>query len=97
MRYFSGTEIARLMGFPLDTSSNDDSKTFVLNNGTSTNDKQLEDVSKRKFSFPKDCTMRQQWKMLGNSLNVRVAASVAEIGIQSLLNDFHRGNHDNSQ
>jgi tRNA (cytosine38-C5)-methyltransferase len=97
MRYFSGTEIARLMGFPLDTSSNDDSKTFVLNNGTSTNDKQLEDVSIRKFSFPKDCTMRQQWKMLGNSLNVRVAARVAEIGIQSLLNDFHRGNHDNSQ
>lgn len=87
MRYFSGAEIARMMGFPVDTCSN----------GTSANNKQLEDVSIRKFSFPKDCTMRQQWKMLGNSLNVRVAASVAEIGIQSLLNNFHRSNHDNSQ
>jgi hypothetical protein len=34
--------------------------------------------------------MKQQWKMLGNSLNVRVAASVAEIGIQSLLTEFHQ-------
>jgi tRNA (cytosine38-C5)-methyltransferase len=84
MRYFSGTEIARLMGFPVDTSSYYDS-TSVLNNDTSASDKQLEDTSIRKFSFPTDCTMKQQWKMLGNSLNVRVAASVAEIGIQSLL------------
>jgi hypothetical protein len=33
--------------------------------------------------------MKRQWKMLGNSLNVRVAASVAEIGIRSVLNNFY--------
>jgi len=96
MRYFSGTEIARLMGFPVDTSSNYDS-TSVSNNGTSASDKQLEDASIRKFSFPTDCSMKQQWKMLGNSLNVRLTASVAKIGIQSLLNVFHEANHDSSQ
>jgi len=28
--------------------------------------------------------MKQQWKLLGNSLNVRVAATVAEMGIESM-------------
>lgn len=54
LRYFSGTEVCRLMGF-------DES-----------------------FSFPGDCSLKQQWKLLGNSLNVRVAARVAELGLQYL-------------
>lgn len=51
LRFFSGTEVSRLMGF-------DES-----------------------FSFPVDCTLRQQWKLLGNSLNVRVASRIAQLGI----------------
>lgn len=54
LRYFSGMEVARLMGF-------DES-----------------------FSFPPDCSVKQQWKLLGNSLNVRVAARIAELGIQKI-------------
>ena len=54
LRYFSGREVARLMGF-------DES-----------------------FSFPEDCSMKQQWKLLGNSLNVRVAARIAELGMHHL-------------
>lgn len=37
------------------------------------------------FSFPNDCTLKQQWKLLGNSLNVRVAARVAELGLAKIL------------
>lgn len=51
LRYFSGMEVARLMGF-------DES-----------------------FAFPDDCSLKQQWKLLGNSLNVQVAARVAELGL----------------
>ena len=36
----------------------------------------------RQFAFPPDCTTKQQWKMIGNSLNVKVAAKVAEVGIR---------------
>ena len=32
--------------------------------------------------------MKQQWKLLGNSLNVRVAATIAEIGIQAMFRDL---------
>ena len=88
MRYLSGTEIARLMGFPvgeLAASTCDDSDptkegSAVIGAG--------EAGPYRKFSFPPVCTLRQQWKLLGNSLNVNVAAGVAEIGIRSLLNDL---------
>lgn len=54
LRYFSGMEVARLMGF-------DES-----------------------FSFPNDCSLKQQWKLLGNSLNVRVAARITELGVQTM-------------
>jgi tRNA (cytosine38-C5)-methyltransferase len=37
------------------------------------------------FSFPVECTLKQQWKLLGNSLNVRVAARMSELGIRLLL------------
>jgi tRNA (cytosine38-C5)-methyltransferase len=49
LRYFSGLEITRLLGFP-DT-----------------------------FAFPPNYTMKQQWKLVGNSLNVTIAAKLCEI------------------
>ena len=80
MRYFSGTEVARLMGFPVDeqpaVASDDES--YVASGGE----------SYRKFTFPPHVTMKQQWKLLGNSLNVRLTAKVAEIGIQSVLKEI---------
>ena len=107
MRYLSGTEIARLMGFPvLEPAVCDCSKgcsssadTDVLaaegTGGSGHTRAAKDDVENivyldddaRKFAFPPDCTIKQQWKLLGNSLNVRVAACVAEIGIRSILND----------
>ena len=56
LRYFSGQEVARLMGIPLES-----------------------------FSFPAGCSLKQQWRLLGNSLNVRVAASVTELGLQLMI------------
>lgn len=55
LRYFSGMEVARLMGF-------DDTV----------------------FSFPPDCSLKQQWKLLGNSLNVKVAEAIVELGLRNL-------------
>jgi tRNA (cytosine38-C5)-methyltransferase len=53
LRYFSGTEMARLMGF----SDN--------------------------FSFPLNCKNKQQWKLIGNSLNVRMASRIVELGLRT--------------
>lgn len=80
MRYLSGAEIARLMGFPVSEPAAEihDGKQEALLNGA------------RGFSFPSHCTMKQQWKLLGNSLNVQVAAKVAQIGIQAILTDASR-------
>ena len=52
LRYFSGSEIARIMGFPDD------------------------------FTFPATISLKQQWKLLGNSLNVKVAAKVSDLGLR---------------
>ncbi|KAL7486486.1 hypothetical protein ACHAW6_012081 [Cyclotella cf. meneghiniana] len=80
MRYLSGTEIARLMGFPvLEPAAEQEQVAY--------NAKE-DDLMIRKFSFPSTCSMKQQWKLLGNSLNVRVAARIAAIGIQAILNDL---------
>lgn len=76
MRYFSGTEIARLMGFPVSDPA--------AGKSAPTDDKSV-DKSFRKFSFPSTINVKQQWKLLGNSLNVEVAGKVAEIGIISLF------------
>ena len=87
MRYFSGTEVARLMGFPVDEQpavASDDksycSKTKLLGAAS--------EESYRKFTFPPEITMKQQWKLLGNSLNVRLAAKVAEIGLKNVLKEI---------
>ena len=40
-----------------------------------------------KFSFPPDTSLKQQWKLMGNSLNVRVASRLVEMGI--LLRYFY--------
>jgi tRNA (cytosine38-C5)-methyltransferase len=37
---------------------------------------------KEGFGFPMDVTRKQQWKLLGNSLNVRVAARMCELGLR---------------
>lgn len=66
LRYLSGTEVARLMGFPL---KNEDGGKL---NGTT-------------FEFPDWCTEKQKWRLLGNSINVAVAARVAEVGIRICL------------
>lgn len=34
------------------------------------------------FSFPPTCTVKQRWKLLGNSLNVRLAARIVEFGLR---------------
>lgn len=68
MRYLSGTEIARLFGFPVDCAS--DGPTAM-----------------RSFEFPSTCTMKQQWKLLGNSINVIVASTVAYVGVTLLCNE----------
>ena len=67
MRYLSGTEIARIMGFPVSAANDGNDKSF------------------RKFSLPSTITLKQQWKLLGNSLNVKVAGTVAAIGMKSLF------------
>lgn len=54
LRYFSGKEMARLMGF------------------------------RDSFSFPPSHTVKQQWKLIGNSLNVRVASRLVELGFRLL-------------
>jgi tRNA (cytosine38-C5)-methyltransferase len=38
------------------------------------------------FRFPAHVTVKQQWKLLGNSLSVRVAAVVVEFGLRVLWN-----------
>ena len=74
MRYLSGTEIARLMGFPVSEPA-----------GKSASPDDAIDKSFRTFNFPSTTTVKQQWKLLGNSLNVEVAGKVAEIGITLLF------------
>jgi tRNA (cytosine38-C5)-methyltransferase len=54
LRYFSGVEMARLLGFP------------------------------ESFTFPPTVTLKQQWKLMGNSLNVRVASKLIELGLRAL-------------
>jgi tRNA (cytosine38-C5)-methyltransferase len=63
LRYFSGIEIGRLFGFPVDASVDGNSS----------------------FQFPPDCTEKQQWKLLGNSINVHVAAKMVYIGLSVML------------
>eukprot|EP00980_Cylindrotheca_fusiformis_P014383 scaffold3827_cov179-Cylindrotheca_fusiformis.AAC.47 len=36
------------------------------------------------FSFPANCSTKQQWKLMGNSLNVRVASRIVEMGLRSI-------------
>jgi tRNA (cytosine38-C5)-methyltransferase len=59
LRYFSGKEIARMMGF------------------------------RDSFSFPPSHTVKQQWKLLGNSLNVRVASRLVQLGFRLLRTPKH--------
>jgi len=79
LRYFSGIEIARLMGFPVVTFKIKEQDNLCIF-----------DNRKINFTFPFYCTVRQQWKLLGNSLNVKVAAKIAEFGVYALLHYYYR-------
>lgn len=70
LRYFSGIEIGRLFGFPVDSSVDRSMSTGEIASS---------------FQFPPDCTERQQWKLLGNSINVHVAAKMVYIGLSVML------------
>jgi tRNA (cytosine38-C5)-methyltransferase len=70
IRYLTGTEMARLMGFPIDN------KRKV---------QEEEDQDAQTFRFPPTVTMKQQWKLIGNSLNVTVTAAVVELGLSYYL------------
>jgi tRNA (cytosine38-C5)-methyltransferase len=37
------------------------------------------------FSFPPNISVKQQWKLIGNSLNVHVAAKILELGLTVIL------------
>jgi hypothetical protein len=63
------------MGFPIDAHVSANGE-IILNEG-----------HEFVFRFPETCSIRSQWKLLGNSLNVRVAACVAELGLGLLLAD----------
>ena len=43
------------------------------------------------FSFPQSISLKQQWKLIGNSLNVRVAARLTELGLRLLRKNHVRG------
>lgn len=49
----------------------------------------------RSFSFPPDTSLKQQWKLMGNSLNVRVASKLVELGF--LLQYYYSVNGHNRQ
>ena len=68
LRYFSGTELARLFGF---------TNTIPTSATNST--------QKTKFSFPPNTTLKQQWKLIGNSLNVQLSSKLVELGLRILL------------
>jgi tRNA (cytosine38-C5)-methyltransferase len=66
LRYFSGTELARLFGFPT-----------------------------TKFEFPPQITNKQQWKLIGNSLNVGIASKLIELGF--LLRYYYYNNEEEEE
>jgi site-specific DNA-cytosine methylase len=81
LRYFSGTEIARLMGFPVLEDENGETETSTSGAG----EKQHSATAATSFRFPPTCTIKNQWKLLGNSLNVQVASRVVELGLMVLI------------
>ena len=106
LRYFSGNEVARLMGFPIIAENN-----FTQMNSSLTKNKAKSSKSEliihkdldlvnstpqinpcSTFSFPSHITLKQQWKLLGNSLNVSVASRIAEIGISLFLEEYNESN-----
>ena len=66
LRYFSGSELARLFGFPT-----------------------------TKFVFPPQITNKQQWKLIGNSLNVGIASKLIDLGF--LLRYYYYNNDEDEE
>ncbi len=46
------------------------------------------------FTFPPDTSLKQQWKLMGNSLNVRVASRLVEMGFLLRYYFCHPQNHE---
>ncbi|KAI8818991.1 S-adenosyl-L-methionine-dependent methyltransferase [Fimicolochytrium jonesii] len=62
-RFFTPTEVARLHAFPVDSSPSSSSPS---------NTDDSAGMERHGFSFPASITLAQKWRLLGNSLNVRV-------------------------
>ena len=73
VRYFSGMELARLFGF---------SKSFQFPTSSPHQQISLDSGTGRNHHLSEGVTMKQQWKLMGNSINVRVAARLVELGLQ---------------
>lgn len=83
LRYFSGREIGRLMGFPMhdDDKDGDASPTTTATTGKGQITNTTSSRNGLSFSFPETCTIKQQRKLLGNSLNIRVVSRIAWLGL----------------
>ena len=47
------------------------------------------------FSFPSNCTLKQQWKLVGNSLNSRLAARLIELALNIMQPHLLESNTNN--
>ncbi|KAJ3182755.1 C-5 cytosine-specific DNA methylase [Geranomyces variabilis] len=64
MRFFTPTEVARLHAFPIDGEA-------AIHGGDATRP-----PPPHAFSFPSSVSLAQKWRLLGNSLNVRVVGTL---------------------
>lgn len=63
LRFFTPTEVARLHAFPIDGEA--DVHAFL-------DDSDRSSIGRHSFAFPEKLSLAQKWRLLGNSLNVRV-------------------------
>ena len=82
LRYFTGIELARLFGF-LDPRM----ETVDFKDSSCDQDSSMSTTAPSvspHFTFPSTCTMKQQWKLMGNSLNARLASRLLRFGLLAL-------------
>ncbi|KAL7579209.1 hypothetical protein ACA910_011375 [Epithemia clementina (nom. ined.)] len=77
LRYFSGTELARLFGFydPRREQRRQEQHQ-QQQQGTIANP-----PATTPFAFPPTCTRKQEWKLMGNSINTRLASRLIQLGL----------------
>jgi site-specific DNA-cytosine methylase len=90
LRYFSQTEMARLMGFPLKCDYGD------ARSYKSSEEVDGDTSSDSGFGFPPWCTHKQSYRLLGNSINVSLSARLCQLAISEYVDDFHRGDQSES-